>query len=156
MTTQHAPRMAGVIILIGVLLVMFSAALAIAALSQIPDQNALMTPAPVSGTPAFAAEVEARVKAADPSRGEALFNTYTCSVCHALTENKVGPSLGRIGQRAATRRPHYSAAAYLYESITAPNAFVVPDFPAGVMPQNFKALIPESDLYDLIAWLLSR
>jgi cytochrome c oxidase subunit 2 len=156
MTPQHAPRLAGLVIVIGLLLVAFSAVLAVAALSHIPDQNALMTPALVSGTPDFAAQVEARVTAADPSRGQALFETYGCSACHALTENKIGPALGGIGQRAATRRPNYSAVAYLYESITSPNAFVVEGFPAGVMPQNFKALIPESDRYALIAWLLSK
>jgi hypothetical protein len=33
---------------------------------------------------------------------------------------------------------------------------VVKDYPAGVMPQNFQQAIPEDQLYDLIAWLLTQ
>jgi cytochrome c2 len=105
--------------------------------------------------PPFAADVEARVKEADPSQGEALFQKYSCDACHGH-ENSTGPYVVGLGTRAATRRPGYSAAAYIYESIANPTAFTVPEFPAGVMPQNFKQIIPEDALFNLIAWLLTK
>ena len=45
---------------------------------------------------------------------------------------------------------------YIYTSIIDPNAFVVPGFPAGVMPQNFKDTIPQNELADLVAYLLAQ
>jgi cytochrome c2 len=135
-----------------VLLLVGFVVLAFSVLSSIPDQKHLMTPVVVTGTPGFAPDVETHVAAADPATGQAIFTMYACAGCHKA-EDSAGPALTGMGQRAATRRPGYSAAAYLYEAITEPNAYVVPGFPAGVMLQNFKAAIPESDLYRLIAWL---
>lgn len=152
-TGQKRASFAGLVIAFAVLLLITSVILVLVALSAIPDQKTLMTPAAVAGTPVFAPEVEARVAAADPSKGAELFTRYACNACHSA-DNSAGPNVAGLGKRAATRRPHYSAAAYLYESITSPNAFVVPDYPAGVMLQNFKQAIPETDLYNLIAWLL--
>ena len=139
------------------LALLFIAAWSIAAvgvLQAIPGHPATSA-APVD-TPVFAAEVEAGVRSADASKGQALYAQYGCVSCHG-TENGVAPYVGGTGQRAATRRsPAYSAAAYLYESITSPNAYVVSGYPANVMPQDFKSRIPQDQLYDLIAWLLTQ
>lgn len=120
-----------------------------------PTQIAASASAPAVGIPDFAADVEAHVRSADPSKGAALFQQYGCVGCHG-TKDGVAPYVVGVGKRAATRRPGYSAAAYLYESITNPNAFVVPTYPSSVMPQNFKATIPDDQLYTLIAWLLTQ
>jgi len=130
---------------------------AISVFSILPPLNPNTTPTAVLvNTPSFdAALVEANVSRANPARGSALFSEYGCSACHGVP-NGTGPYVQGLDQRAATRRPGYSAAVYLYESITDPNAFIVPNYPANVMPQNFKAIIPPDSLYDLIAWLLTQ
>jgi mono/diheme cytochrome c family protein len=149
-----APRTTRLVIGVGLGLVVIFTLLAISILQNVPDQRRLMTPAPVTGTPTFAAEVEARVAAADASRGEPLFTRYACVSCHRPEGFSTGPNLTGMGQRAAARREGYSAAAYLYEAIVNPNAFTVPDYPAGVMLQSYGDAIPDDELYDLIAWLL--
>jgi hypothetical protein len=114
------------------------------------------TPDQAADPPAWAAEVESRVHSADPSQGEALYRQYGCEVCHG-TPNGTGPYVVGTGARAAIRRaPGYSAAEYLYESIIDPNTYVVPNYPAGVMPQNFRSVIPEDQLLTLTAWLLTQ
>jgi nitric oxide reductase subunit C len=58
-----------------------------------------------------------------------------------------------IGARAATRKPGYSATAYIYESITQPSAFLVPGFTDGLMPKTFKKDLTPQQIADLIAYL---
>lgn len=131
---------------------------AVGVFATIPSIQLVGTPTVVSaGTPPFdSAPIEAAVAKADPSRGEALFKSYGCVGCHGVP-NGTGPYVVGLGKRAAERRaPGYSAVAYLYESITAPNAYVVPNYPPNVMPQNFKATIPPDQLDNLIAWLLTQ
>ncbi len=137
-------------------IVIFSVA-AVGVLQAVPNvkQTDMTASAPAVSAPVFAAEVEARVRSADPSKGAASFNQYGCAACHG-TKDGVAPYVVGIGQRAASRRPGYSAAAYLYESITAPNAYIVPNYPSSVMPQNFKITIPADQLDSLIAWLLTQ
>lgn len=144
-------------ILIITLALIFFAASTVAAISTLAAiPNIQLGPTAFPNAPSFAAEVETRVRQADPSVGAALFNKYGCVNCHG-TPNGAGPYVVGLGQRAATRRaPQYSAAAYLYESITDPNAYVVESYPPSVMPQNFKSVLPENDLYNLIAWLLTQ
>lgn len=87
------------------------------------------------------------------SGGEQVYNAYGCSGCHLLTGNATGPTFAGLGQTAATRKPDYTADQYLYESITAPNAFVVQGFTGGLMPPDFKARMQPQELADMIAWL---
>jgi cytochrome c5 len=148
-------KLTPLILIFGVVTIVATLAALAGIVTSIPDQKAMLTPVVVEGAPAFAAAVEAKVAAADPSKGEAVYTEYGCVACHSQ-EYGAGPSLVGIGARAATRRPNYSAAAYLYESIVNPNAYTVPDYAAGVMLQNFKDRIPEDRLYDLVAWLLTR
>ncbi len=99
----------------------------------------------------------------DIERGQELFNTFhesvnfACSTCH-LTDSEerlIGPGLLNVRERAAERVERQSAALYLYISIIRPNAYIVPDYPADLMPQTFDNLFSEQDLYDLIAYLLT-
>lgn len=91
----------------------------------------------------------------DADRGREIYNTNACHACHSLKadEVKVGPSLYGIGLRAATRKPGLSAQDYLRESIVDPNAFVVPNFNAGIMPATIGKQMSEQDLADLIAFM---
>jgi mono/diheme cytochrome c family protein len=102
------------------------------------------------------ADLTARVAQADPARGQLLYTQYGCIGCHGTAVNGPAPYIGGTGSRAATRRAGYSATAYLYESITNPNAFIVQGYPTGLMPQNFKQTIPESDLLNLIAYIAGQ
>jgi cytochrome c551/c552 len=150
----QVPRLAPLITLLGAGLVIGFGIAFFAVLSNVPNPQRLMTPVVVTVSPQFTDSIEARVAAADPSKGAAIFEKYACNACHRA-EDGVGPALTGMGRRAALRRPNYSAAAYIYESIIEPNAFIVPDY-ANIMVSNYKAKIPEVELFDLIAWLLQQ
>ncbi|MGA0275022.1 MAG: c-type cytochrome, partial [Dehalococcoidia bacterium] len=65
--------------------------------------------------------------------GAAIFAT-NCASCHSTgTDDIVGPGLGGIADRAASRVGGQDAATYIRESITDPGAYVVDGYPP-VMP----------------------
>jgi cytochrome c2 len=99
----------------------------------------------------------------DPAAGERLYyqnaggvNTG-CRICHSLVKDQriIGPSFYGIADRAGTRVPGMSAEEYLRQSILEPNAFVVPDYPAGQMVQTFGKILTEEEIQDLIAFLMT-
>ena len=94
----------------------------------------------------------------DATDGQTVFQgAGGCSACHALSDQViVGPGQAGVGSRAATRRPEYSADAYLYESITNPNAYVVEGFQGGLMPQTFKQVLQPQQIADVIAFLKTQ
>lgn len=101
---------------------------------------------------------------------------YPCSGCHRLDElgwsGITGPNLNGIATRAAERATASgdpSAEYYLAESIRHPNAYVVPGFAAGVMPQfgaseSIPAVIdgasyiymPDENLVGIVAFLCTQ
>ncbi|HLU10269.1 MAG TPA: cytochrome c [Oceanobacillus sp.] len=92
---------------------------------------------------------------ADPARGEALLTTYSCVACHRTgAENGVAPSFVGIAERAAEERPPLSAAAYIYQSIIDPAAYLVEGYAAS-MPYNFGERISDEELGDIIGYLLT-
>ncbi len=105
---------------------------------------------------------DAKIKG-DPVMGERLFNDQVfgaragCTICHSLDPNqlKAGPSLAGVATRAASRVPGLSAEAYLRQSILEPNAYVVEGYPSGQMPANFKTLLSDSQVQDIVAFLLT-
>jgi cytochrome c2 len=103
------------------------------------------------------AEFEA-LPAGDATGGQTVFQgAGGCSACHSLDGTVgVGPSQQGIAGRATTRQEGYSAEAYLYESITNPNAYVVEGFQPGIMPQSFKQTLSAQQLADVIAFLLTQ
>jgi nitric oxide reductase subunit C len=101
----------------------------------------------------------------NPANGEELFTSQGCSACHSLKEGEriVGPSLYRVGQTAADRikgtdyrGKAKTAEEYIRESIVEPNVYIVPGFPAGVMPQDFGRKLGAQDIDDLIAFLMTK
>lgn len=62
-----------------------------------------------------------------------------CLICHKVTEtgNERGPDLRKAAGQAATRKPGMEAEAYLLESITQPEVFLVPGYPK-MMPSALK------------------
>ncbi len=90
--------------------------------------------------------------------GQAAFTSAGCVACHSLDAGVtlVGPSLNGISTRAGTQVPDLPADAYLYQSITNPNAHVVDGFQAGIMPQTFKDTLSAQQLADVIAFLKTQ
>ncbi|MEO8609748.1 MAG: cytochrome c [Chloroflexota bacterium] len=92
---------------------------------------------------------------ANPENGASLIEQYGCVACHRLgVVSKVAPSFEGIAERAASRRLPLTAAAYIYESITHPTAYVVDGFQPA-MPQNFSQRLTDRELGDIIAYLLT-
>jgi cytochrome c2 len=116
----------------------------------------------VASTPTASGEIDPLV-IGDPDHGQELFNTfqpdagYMCATCHwADREDRlIGPGLLNIGSRAATRVEGQNAIQYLYTSIVNPGAYVVEEFPDGLMPQNWTQIYSQQDINDLIAYLLT-
>ena len=99
----------------------------------------------------------------DPEAGKILFNQSTireapgCATCHSVEPGKVlvGPSLAGVSLRAQTRIPGKPAIEYLYECIVDPSAYVVEGFSSGTMYQNFKNVLTEEEIDNLVAYLLT-
>jgi cytochrome c2 len=106
---------------------------------------------------------EILVRLANPANGETLFNTFqpaasfACSTCHrADSEDRlIGPGLLNIGIRAETRVEGQSAIEYIYASIVDPSAYVVDTYPDGLMPPTWAEIYSESEIYDIIAYLMT-
>jgi mono/diheme cytochrome c family protein len=80
-----------------------------------------------------------------------------CGACHTLkaagTTGTVGPKLDNVAadaQKAGKPLP-----AYVQQSIEAPNAYIVPGFPSGVMPPDFLQTLGANKIADLVAYILS-
>ena len=67
----------------------------------------------------------------------------------------VGPGLSGVGTTAETRVAGLNADEYLTQSIKSPNAFVVPDFFADLMPTTFGQTLSEQEIADIVAYLIS-
>lgn len=112
-------------------------------------------PASTLSAETYLADVTPLLEGADPRHGEALLTTYECVACHrAGAENGIAPAFVGIAERAATRRSPLTAAAYIYESILHPTAYIVEGF-SGAMPQDFAQRLSERELGDIIAFLLT-
>jgi mono/diheme cytochrome c family protein len=92
----------------------------------------------------------------NPANGKQLFQSAGCAACHTYTpagsKGTAGPDLDKLATDAKTanRGP---LAQYVHESIVDPNAYVVPKFAAGVMPQNFGQQLSKTQIADLVAFL---
>jgi mono/diheme cytochrome c family protein len=103
----------------------------------------------------------------DAANGKVLAEgTLGCAACHTLST--VGPAWAGdgttpgIGTRAAARldEPGYNGQAttadqYLLESIVDPNAYLVADYAANLMPGDFGGRLTPQDAADLIAYMLT-
>lgn len=109
------------------------------------------------------------VESGSPTRGEALFTeTHTvamtngtladwaCSTCHNVssTDPGVGPGMLGLPTRAAERVPGMPAPVYIYHSIINPHEYIVENFSDGVMPAGYVDVFSETELYDIVSYLL--
>jgi mono/diheme cytochrome c family protein len=93
----------------------------------------------------------------DPVAGKALFTAQGCTACHTFTpagsHAEIGPDLDKLAADAKTAN-RGSVEQYTAESIVNPNAYVVPKYPAGLMPQDFGTKLSTKQIDDLVAFLL--
>lgn len=129
--------------------------------SASPPPSPSTTPVPVGpGDRSGESGAADPVDAGDAERGAQLFSEPigylpSCSTCHALDESRVvGPGLGRVAERAEQRAGDQTASEYLRESIVDPSAYVVEGYP-DVMPHGYGEQLDNSQLLDLIAYLLT-
>jgi hypothetical protein len=112
---------------------------------------------PEQVTAGLPADFATALAAADPSKGATVALANGCGGCHntdpAVT--MTGPTWYQLADHASNRVPGTSPANYLYTSIVNPGAYVVPNYPNGVMPQVYGETIPAEDLANLVAYLLT-
>lgn len=148
-SSQQGPRLA--LALAVALLLLVAAAFAFAFTAASLPESAPMLAADI---PSAATEAAAALDAASSLAGEALIESYQCSICHIQGAGRVAPSFIGIGERAAKRRPQMTAAQYLYESIVSPGVYLVDGY-ANAMPANFARRLTQAEIAHIIAYLLS-
>jgi mono/diheme cytochrome c family protein len=93
------------------------------------------------------------------ANGKQLFQSAGCVACHTYTpagsHGTTGPDLDKLAADA-TKANRGTLVQYVHESIVDPNAYVVPGFPASVMPQNFGQQLSKSQIADIVAFLTKR
>ena len=100
---------------------------------------------------------------ADPVEiGKAVYAANACAGCHGEPGGAgvIGPNLGGIATRGGTEVAGLSAEEYIHQSIVEPNAFIVPQCPAGpcspnLMTQTFGTTLSEAELNGLVQYLLT-
>lgn len=111
-----------------------------------------------TGAAPEAEDAPAEIKlAATP--GEA-FQKFECVMCHMVPGveegGDLGPDLRTVSERAGSRKKGMSADAYLFESITKPNAFIVPEFDEDVMPHDYPKRMMVGEIKMIIDALMGR
>lgn len=98
--------------------------------------------------------VEPLLLEADAQHGEELVILHGCTVCHGGDNaGRLAPDYANLPEVAAERRPPLTAAAYVYESVIYPGAFIVEGYQNN-MPRIYEEKIPDGELGDIIAYLL--
>ena len=99
----------------------------------------------------------------DADEGRKIFTASSigasagCQICHSVEPDRVlvGPSLFGIADAAGERVPGLDAEAYLRQSITDPDAYVVDGFPAGQMLADFGTRLRDDEIENLVTYLLT-
>ncbi|HEX3052736.1 MAG TPA: cytochrome c [Aggregatilineaceae bacterium] len=88
----------------------------------------------------------------DINRGRDLY-IQECAQCHGAQDAQQGPSLGGMGERAATRIEGLSAVDYLHQSIVDPGAYVVEGY-SNIMPADYATTLSTDDITSLIKFIV--
>jgi len=113
-----------------------------------------------SGTSTSAgAQGSAAGSATSAAAGRAVFTgSAGCGTCHTLaaagTNGTVGPNLG-VRLVPDSKKRHLPLRAFIFESITKPNAFIAPGYAANIMPQNFSQSLTSTQINALVNFLAS-
>lgn len=121
-----------------------------------PVKFAELTPEQV--TAGLPEDFAAALATADAAKGETVALANACIGCHSTDPamTMTGPTWYQVADHAANRVPGMSPANYLYTSIVNPGAYVVPNYPNGVMPATYGEIISVEDLANLVAYLLAQ
>ncbi len=112
---------------------------------------------------------EGGVQPGDSERGKQVFDTPVqsargplpaCAKCHAVaagqkSETGLGTNFHDIGIRATKEVPGQSAEEYLRTSIIDPDAHLAGGFQDGLMSRDYKKLLTEQQVEDLVAYMLT-
>jgi len=86
--------------------------------------------------------------------GQRVFVNH-CGACHSTADTViVGPGLGGIADRAATRIDGLDARTYVYSSIMAPGDFLVPGFD-DLMPKDLARKMTGEEMDHVVLYVLS-
>jgi mono/diheme cytochrome c family protein len=116
--------------------------------STTPAATSPATPPPSAPPPAVG----------NAAAGKAVFlaPASQCAGCHTFkpagSTAKVGPDLDNLASDAQ-KANRGSLDQYVHESIVDPNAYIVPGFTAGLMPQTFAQVLKPQQIADLVAFL---
>ena len=113
------------------------------------------TPSPAVVAQKYATEVSVALGNASAAEGETLIETFQCSICHILGDERVAPRFAGIAERASARRKPLPARQYLYESIVHPGAYLVEGY-ANAMPGNYADRLSNEEIGHIIAYLLTQ
>jgi mono/diheme cytochrome c family protein len=95
----------------------------------------------------------------NPTAGKAVFTSAGCGACHtyalAASNGKVGPDLDHLAADAQ-KANQGTLAEYVQNSITDPNAYVVPGYSAGIMPGSYGQSLKPQQIADLVAFLTQK
>lgn len=137
------------------LLVVFLGALAVGCGSQ---GTVAPLPNTVEGTLPATTAAAAPTKG-NPAAGKSVFINSGCGGCHvykpAASTGKVGPDLDNLAADAQ-KANQGSLQDYTLTSIKDPNAYIVPSYPKGVMPDTYGTSLTATQLADLVAFLTQK
>jgi mono/diheme cytochrome c family protein len=130
--------------------------IAVVLLAAEPKEKAeAAKPGPSTGT---GKTTGAKPPSGNPAAGKQLFTANGCGSCHtfapAKATGKIGPDLDKLAADAQ-KAGRGSEQQYAFESISDPNAYVVPGFAQGVMP-NFGARLSKTQIDDLVAFITQK
>jgi mono/diheme cytochrome c family protein len=95
---------------------------------------------------------------AQATTGEQIFTAGGCAGCHTFSpagsNGTIGPNLDELAAAAGKRKPGTSPEEYIRESVTKPDAFIVPGF-SNAMP-SFEGRLSDKQIKTLIDFLLKK
>lgn len=149
-SNAERPRMAVAIAI--ALLILSTLVFAVAFVVASASRPTSFTP---NGAQAYGTEIAVALESASAAEGESLIETFQCSVCHILGDERVAPRFAGIAERAGARRAPLPARQYLYESIVHPGAYLVEGY-ANAMPANYPERLSLKEIGNIIAYLLTQ
>jgi cytochrome c551/c552 len=118
---------------------------------------AATTAAATTSAATTAAATTTASAAGNPTLGKAVFASSGCGSCHtfapANASGTIGPDLDTAPQQDA-QKANMPLASFVRQSIVDPNAYVPSGYAKGVMPQTFGQQLSQSQLDDLVAFLV--
>jgi cytochrome c551/c552 len=91
--------------------------------------------------------------------GKAVFASSGCASCHTFkpagATGTIGPDLDKAPAADAKADGNMALAAFIHESIVAPDKYIAKGYSKGIMPTNFGSSLTSSQLNDLVAFIVS-